>query len=350
MHDTPSLSIGHFRLSLENRALIIAEIGQAHDGSLGIAHSYIDSVADAGADAVKFQTHIAEEESTPSEAWRVPFSYEDATRLEYWRRMEFSPEQWLGLQKHANERGLLFLSSPFSLKAFNLLHSMRLPAWKVASGELTHTPLLEAIAATGQPVLLSSGMSSWRDLDDAVQRFRNHDCPLACFQCTTAYPSPPAATGLNVLSIMHKRYGCLVGLSDHSGEIYPGLFAVALGARLIEVHVTFDKALFGPDTKASLTFPQLRQLTEGVAFFHQATSHPVDKDQVAEQMSPTRALFGRSVVAATNLSAGTILETNHLALKKPGTGLPPSAIDSLIGRSLVGDIEKDHLLNHTDLA
>jgi N-acetylneuraminate synthase len=141
-----------------SRCQIIGEVAQAHDGSLGAAHAYIDAIAQAGADAVKFQTHIASAESTPAEPWRVRFSYQDASRYDYWKRMEFTEEQWSGLKRHANEKGLLFLSSPFSLQAAKMLMRVGMPAWKVASGEVTNAPLFDFMIATGLPVMLSTGM------------------------------------------------------------------------------------------------------------------------------------------------------------------------------------------------
>lgn len=347
--EMPAFVIGDRLVGPEQPALVIAEVGQAHDGSLGIAHSYIDAIADAGADAVKFQTHIAEEESTPQEPWRVPFSYEDATRYDYWKRMEFTPEQWRGLRAHAEERGLLFLSSPFSLRAFEMLKAMDMQAWKVASGELGHWPLLEAMAASGRPVLLSSGMSAWSELDDVVNLLETTSSPYAVFQCTTAYPSQASTTGLNVLGEYADRYDCLTGLSDHSGDIFAGLMAVAAGASFVEVHVTFDKAMFGPDAKASLEFAQLKQLVAGVRFHHEAWSHPVDKDAVAAELQPMRALFTRSVVARQDLDAGVVLTESDLALKKPGEGLPPERMGALVGKILRRTVKKDEFLRLSDV-
>jgi N,N'-diacetyllegionaminate synthase len=144
--------------------LIIGEVAQMHDGSLGTAHAYIDAVAGAGADGVKFQTHIAAAESTPGEPWRVKFSPQDSTRYQYWKRMEFSEEQWRGLAEHARDRGLIFLSSAFSAEAVELLERLGMAAWKVGAGEVSNLPLIERMARTGRPVLLSSGMSGWADV------------------------------------------------------------------------------------------------------------------------------------------------------------------------------------------
>ena len=328
--------------------LVIAEVAQAHDGSLGTAHAYIDAAARAGADAIKFQTHIAAAESTPGEPWRIKFSPQDATRYDYWRRMEFTEEQWHGLKRHADEAGLLFLSSPFSSEAVDLLARVGVPAWKVASGEVTNPPLFECMAQSGLPILLSSGMSYWADLDGAVARVRERGLPLALLQCTSAYPCPPEKLGLNILGEMQVRYGCPVGLSDHSGTIYAGLAAVSLGASLLEVHITFSRESFGPDVPASLTTEELRQLVDGVRFIEKALSSPVDKDALADDMEPLRSLFTKSVVARTALPAGTVLREEHLMVKKPGTGIPAARLSELVNRTLRRAVEADALLTEDD--
>jgi len=335
--------------SSHNPCLIIAEVAQAHDGSLGAAHAYIDAIADAGADAVKFQTHIAEAESTPHEPWRVKFSKQDATRYDYWKRIEFTEEQWLGLKQHADERNLIFLSSPFSIEAVDLLTRIGVRYWKIASGEVSNLPMLEHILKTRLPIILSSGMSSLDELDVAVQLIRSQEVAYSILQCTTAYPCPPEKIGLNMLGVLSERYGCPYGLSDHSGVIYPSLAAVTLGATVIEVHVTFSKQSFGPDTLASLTFSELKQLVEGIRFIEKMKTHPVDKDSMAHEMEPLHQLFTKSIVAKVALLAGTILHSDHFAFKKPGTGIPSAQLSSVLGRRLTRDIEADHLLSLSDI-
>ncbi len=334
----------------KEQCLVIAEVAQAHDGSLGTAHAYIDSIAEAGADAVKFQTHIAAEESTPAEPWRRPFSPQDSTRYEYWQRMEFSFEAWLGLRRHAEEKGLLFLSSPFSEAAIDLLEQVGVAAWKVASGEVGNLPALDRMIATGRPVLLSSGMSDLGEIDRAARRVLDAGIPLAVLQCTSAYPCPPEKVGLNLLDTFRERYGCAVGLSDHSGTIYPALAATTLGAEVVEVHVTFSREMFGPDVPASVTTGELRQMVEGIRFIETMNASPVEKDAMAEELSPLRQIFTKSIVAATDLAAGTRLERKHLALKKPGTGLPPERIGGLLGSVLARNVAADERLRDEDLA
>ncbi len=343
----------HFRIGAhvvgEGRGFIIGEIAQAHDGSLGMAHAYIDAIAGAGADAVKFQTHIAEAESSPQEPWRVKFSRQDETRFDYWKRMEFTREQWFGLKEHAEQVGLVFLSSPFSLQAADLLDALGMAAWKVASGEISNHPLLERMVATGRPILLSTGMSPLAELDSAVAVVRAFSCPLAVMQCTSSYPTPAEKIGLNMLGEYRQRYACPVGLSDHSGALYAGLAAVTLGADLLELHVTMSREMFGPDVIASVTTSELAQLVEGVRFIERARAHPVCKDTLATEFGDLRAIFMKSLFLVDNLAAGTEIEARHLAAKKPGTGIPSQAINKILGRKLARDVKRGHLLKLDDL-
>jgi N,N'-diacetyllegionaminate synthase len=341
--------IGDREVGLGCPCLIIGEIAQAHDGSLGTAHAYIDAIAEAGADAVKFQTHIAAAESTVREPWRVRFSRQDATRFDYWKRMEFTEEQWAGLRDHARERRLLFLSSPFSLAGVDLLERLGVPAWKVASGEIGTKSLLDRMIATAKPLLMSSGMSDLAELDRAVGWARDGGVPAAVFQCTTQYPCPPERVGLNLLEEYRSRYELPVGLSDHSGTPFPGLAAVTLGASFLEVHVTFHRGLFGPDVPASLTVEELARLVEGVRFIERMQRHPVDKDALAVGFAPLRSMFGKGVVAARALPSGYLLQETDLDLKKPADGIPAAELAGVAGRRLQRALAPDDPVRWEDL-
>jgi len=331
------------------RCLVIGEVALTHDGSLGLAHAFVDAIANAGADAVKFQTHIAAAESTPAEPFRVKFSRQDKTRYDYWKRMEFTQEGWRGLADHARERGMLFLSSPFSIQAVELLDRIGMPLWKIASGETSNAALLERILDTGKPVLLSTGMSPIEEIDAAVARVRARNVDVGVFQCTTAYPCPPEKVGLNLIPLYRERYGCWIGLSDHSATIYPGLAAVTLGIDMLEVHVTLSREMFGPDVVASVTTQELRQLVDGIRFIERMNAHPLDKDASAKETAPLRKLFTRSLVASTDLPAGTVIAREHVAIKKPGTGLAPDRLDEIIGRRLARPVVADQLLAAEDI-
>lgn len=331
------------------RSFLIAEVAQAHDGSLGLAHAFIDAAADCGADAIKFQTHIAAAESTLDEPFRVKFSLQDDTRYAYWRRMEFTPEQWRGLIDHAREKGLVFLSSAFSVDAVLLLDKLGMPAWKIASGELGSTSILEAMMKTGAPFILSTGMSGWAEIDELANAIRARGRELAVLQCTTCYPTPLEQVGLNVMTEMRQRYGVPVGLSDHTGRVEPAIAALARGADVIELHITLDRGMFGPDVPASLTLEEFRRVADFRDAIAIMDNHPVDKDGMANELAPVRAMFRRSLAPARPLQKGTVLSAEMLIAKKPGTGIPESRLASLVGQRLARDVSPDRLLQANDI-
>lgn len=330
--------------------LLIGEVAQAHDGSLGMAHAFIDAIAAAGAEAVKFQTHIAHAESSAQEPFRVRFSQQDETRFDYWERMEFTEEQWAGLVQHARDKRLLFLSSPFSEEAADLLHRVGVPAWKIASGEVNNPLLFEQIAGTGLPILLSTGMSSLEEIDQVVAWIKQRGLPLAVFQCTSKYPSPPEALGLNMLSIFRERYSVPVGLSDHSGAIYAGLAAVTLGASLLEVHVTLSREMFGPDVPVSVTSAELRQLADGVRFIERALANPLDKDASAQEMQSMRQTFNKALVAKRDLKAGHRLSRADLTSRKPASaGIPAQRLEEILNKPVRRHLAAGEFITEADL-
>lgn len=331
-----------------DKSYIVAEIGQAHDGSLGTAHAYIDAVAETGVDAIKFQTHIAHAESTRHEQFRVKVFPQDETRYDYWKRMEFKPEHWKELAEHAKSVGLDFLSTPFSTQAVDLLENLNVPAFKVGSGDTNNIELIDALIKTGKPILLSSGMSSLQELDEVVSKIKKAGSPLVIFQCTTSYPCAPEDIGYNVIKELRERYSCPVGLSDHSGFIYPSLAAVTLGAKLVEVHTVFSKQCFGPDTKSSLTLSELQNLVDGIRFIERGLVAIVDKGAAAKSRQDTKQLFSRSAFYTRELPAGKVLERSDFAMKKPGGGITHEQALSLIGRTLNVDKSFDDFVDYGD--
>lgn len=337
------------RVINSKRPLVIAEVALSHDGSLGMAHAFLDAAAQSGADAVKFQTHIATAESTFDEPFRIPFSRQDVKRYDYWRRTAFMAEQWQELAAHAKELGVVFLSSPFSVEAVELLASLGVRLWKVPSGELRSHDLLDAMVATGGHILVSSGMSPWQEIDDTVALLRSRGAEFTLMQCTSRYPTPLSDVGLNVLDEMRSRYSCAVGLSDHSGTPFPELAAMARGASMIEVHVTFDRRMFGPDVPASITFDELALLTRARDAFNEMDEHPVDKDAIAHSLVSMREIFGRSLAPSRALPAGTLLAPDMVVAKKPGGGIPTEVLPELMGRRLVRDVVPEQILSWDDL-
>lgn len=328
--------------------MIIAEIAQAHDGSLGIAHSYIDALAQTGVDAVKFQTHIADAESSGHEPFRIKFSYEDDTRYDYWKRMEFTAEQWAGIKQHCEDKGLEFISSPFSNAAVDLLEGIGVKRYKVGSGEVTNHLLLHKIALSKKPVILSSGMSTWQELDEAVEIFKSEKIDVSVLQCITAYPSKPGQWGLDVIQQLKQRYNTTVGYSDHSGDIYACLAAAALGAEIFEFHAVFDKRMFGPDAAASITIDNIQRLTNGIHQIKQSLQHTGQKDIAG--MQQMKAIFEKSLAINQPLLAGTVLEFKHLEAKKPkGQGLDAAGYKYIIGKKLKVDKQQWDFLHEDDV-
>ncbi len=313
-----------------------------------MAHAYIEALADTGVNAVKFQTHIADAESSEFEPFRVNFSYEDKTRLDYWRRMEFTPEQWVGLKAHCEEKGMEFMSSPFSLEAVDLLEKLDVKRYKIGSGEISNKLMLERIARTGKPVILSSGMSSFAELDETTLFLKEKQVEYSVLQCTTAYPTEPTQWGLNVMSELKQRYGVSVGFSDHSGDIYACLAAVTLGAEIIEFHVVFDKQMFGPDAGSSLTMDQVKQLVEGVGQITKAQNSPLDKTDNS-QFAELKEIFEKSLAINKTLPAGHVLTLDDLESKKPrGKGLEAGLFKEVIGKKLKHPLTRGSFLNRED--
>lgn len=329
---------------------IVAEIAQTHDGSLGSAMAFIDVAKECGADAVKFQTHIAEEESTAGEPWRKNFSLQDATRYDYWKRVSFTRQEWGILKRHADNVGISFLSSPFSIMACEWLRDLGMRTWKVASGELHNRQYLDWIIATGNPILVSTGLSGTADFRPVLDLIRSAGNPLAILHCTTQYPTPPDQVGMNIFSAFFDEFlNMPIGVSDHSGEIYPSLVAAYLGAQIVEVHLTLHKKAFGPDVPASLTPDQLLDVVRGTHFVWQMRENPVVKETQLVGLTQVRNIFTRSLVAARDISAGETVTPELIAYKKPGGGMPYEHRDKLVGKTAIRPIVRDQMMSESDV-
>lgn len=338
------------KIGSEERPFIIAEIAQTHDGSLGNALAFIDIAQDCGADAIKFQTHIAAEESTPDEPWRVKFSHQDATRYDYWRRMEFTRDEWRILKEHADAKGIVFLSSPFSIKACEWLLDLGMTAWKVASGEVHNSQLLDWIIATKQPVILSSGLSLSEESRETLRSLIAKQVDVAFLHCTTRYPTSPEEVGMNVLQDFINEFPSVpVGLSDHSGTITPGIIASYLGASIIEVHLTLHKRMFGPDVSSSLTPDQLADLVRASEMAWRMRMHPVNKDLQLGALSKELSIFGRSLYTNRRIESGQLITEDAIGFKKPGGGLSYQERHLILGKKARRSMNANHKLEIDDV-
>jgi N-acetylneuraminate synthase len=324
---------------------IIAEIAQAHDGSIELAHSYIDALSKTGVDAVKFQVHIAEAESSIHEPFRVKLASRDKTRFDYWKRMEFTLQQWKELKKHCNKAGIEFLASPFSNTAVDLLEEVGVKRYKIGSGEVNNFLLLEKIARTGKPVILSSGMSSFEELDKTVEFLKLRNLAFYILQCTTAYPTQPENYGFNLIGELKERYGVPIGYSDHSSKIETCIAAATLGAEILEFHAVFSRNSLGPDASSSLEMEEITQLVEAVRKIETALQHPVDKSDNSK-FTELKNIFEKSLAVNIDLKAGHVLRFEDLEAKKPkGFGMEATSFEEVIGRRLNRDLKQWEFLN-----
>jgi N,N'-diacetyllegionaminate synthase len=325
------------------RVLIVAEAGMSHDGSLDSAIRMAEVAAECGADAVKFQLHEARFETTRDAPSPPYFRHEP--RYEYFERTAFSDEQWGTLKQACDLARVEFVCSAFSVEALGRLERLGVVRHKIPSGEVTNLELVRVAAATGKPILLSSGMSSWAELDEALAAAGDN---VTVLQCTSAYPTPAERVGLNVLAELRERYRRPVGLSDHSLGLHAAFAAVALGSCVIEKHFMLSREMYGPDAAIATEPDEFRDLVQGIRRIETMLASPVDKDELAP-LAEMKQIFEKSVVATANIPAGTVLSGDMLAAKKPGTGIPARRLPEVLGRRARRDIPADTVLTEADV-
>lgn len=328
------------------KTCIIAEIGMNHDGDLSVARQLIDAAAHCGAEVVKFQTHIASAETLRDAP--PPSYFISEPRYEYFERTAFDLQEWRELKAYCEEKKVEFLSSHFSIEAFELLEKVGVARYKIPSGEVTNSPLLEVIAMTGKPVLLSSGMSSWEALDEAVNTVLHHHNRITVLQCTSECPCPYEQVGLNVMLEMKERYKLPVGLSDHTLTNYASFAAVTFGASVIEKHFTLSREIYGSDAKHSLEPSEFSELVEGVHAIEKILAHPVDKNDV-ERFRTMKRVFEKSVVSLVDIPAGATINVGMIGIKKPGFGLSAKNFKKVLGRRATRGIPANHVIQKADI-
>ncbi len=313
---------------------IWAEVGLAHEGSLDLAFAYVESLASAGVDVIKFQMHLPEWESSDDEPLRRPDLHRDRTRRAYWERTAFSTGQWAELADACNTSGVEFVATPFSRQAVQVLEDLGVRRFKVGSGDTTNEELLEAIGSTKQPVVLSTGMSTLAEVDAAVDLLRGTGTPeVTVLQCTSKYPTPIPEIGLNVLDAFSRRHGSRAGLSLHVSDVSIPILTLPSEPRIIEVHSIFDRRMSGPDARSSLTVDEISVLVSARDTWTHLRME-VDKDAVASSLAAERAIFGRSLGLAHRREAGHVLVDEDFVMRKPGGGLEWAARHDLVGKAL----------------
>ncbi len=312
-------------------------------------YSYIEALADTGVDAIKFQMHIAEAESSSFEPFRIKFSLEDETRYDYWKRMSFTFEQWQGIKEKCDVLGVEFLCSPFSNEAVNWLEKLGVKRYKIGSGEVNNLLILEKISRTGKPIIISSGMSNYEELDKTVEFLKRHQVDYSILQCTTSYPTMPEQYGFNVISELKNRYHVPVGFSDHSARIETCIAAVAQGATILEFHAVFDRRQFGPDSSSSLKIDEIKELVIASRNICQAIENPVNKKENAN-FTALKKIFEKSLALNKDLKKGDVITFDDLEAKKPkGYGIEASRFQEVIGKKMRCDKKKWDFLKEDDI-
>ena len=320
---------------------IIAEAGVNHNGNLDMARRLVDSAVDAGVDAIKFQTFRAEHLVTslaPKAAYQRQTTDPDESQFEMLRKLELSEEAHYDLMKYVGEQGLLFLSTPFDEQSVDFLEGLGLEAFKIPSGEITNLPFLTHVAKKGRPMLVSTGMSTLGEVEEAVETIEsagNRDYVL--LHCVSNYPARLPDVNLRAMKTLKVAFQCPVGYSDHTSGLEIAVAAVALGACVIEKHCTLDRNLPGPDHRASLEPHEVSQLVQSIRNVESAMG--AGRKRPAANEVDTAAVARKSLVAASDIAAGTTLTPQLVTILRPGTGLLPRLLSQVIGRTTSTDIQ-----------
>ena len=328
------------RICINNRVIgrrqpcyIIAEAGVNHGGSLEQALRLVNAAADAGADAVKFQSFTAERlvgASAPKAEYQKTSAAPAESQLDMLRRLELSVADHRRLVEQSRKRGIEFLSTPFDEVWADILGGLGVPAFKIGSGELTNLPFLSYVAAKRKPLIISTGMAELGEVEQAVATIRAAGAnEIILLQCTSAYPAAPETINLRAMATLRRRFGVWTGLSDHTTGIEVAIGAAALGAVVIEKHFTLDRALPGPDHRMSLEPAELAAMIYAIRNVEKALGNGMKTRSANE--TETAQVARRSLVAARDIGAGEMLDANAVAIKRPGTGLPASMLDSILG-------------------
>ena len=346
------MRIGERQIGDGSPCFVIAEAGINHNGDLAMAREMVGVAAAAGADAVKFQTFETAKLLTPEAPkadYQLAQTAEDESQFEMLSRVELSREDHCALRSTAAEHGILFMSTPFTESSTDLLDDLGVPVFKIPSGEITNLLYLRHLAAKGRPAIMSTGMATMAEVDTAMTIFLNAGMAerVVLLHCVSNYPADAGNVNLRVLATLAQEFGVPVGLSDHTLGIHIAIAAVALGAAVIEKHFTLDRGLPGADQAASLEPGELTQLVSCIRDVEAAMGD--GRKQPAASEAATAAMARKSLAAFRDLASGHTLLAEDIACKRPGTGIPPAALEQVVGRRLTQPLPADTLLQWEQL-
>jgi len=340
------IKIGQRFIGDREPCFIIAEAGVNHNGDVRLAKKLIDAAQKAGADAVKFQTFKAETvvSATAEKAgYQKETTGADESQLDMLKRLELTESQFTELARYARQKGIMFLSTGSDPGSVDFLDELNMPAFKVASGEITNLPLLTHIARKRKPVILGTGMSTLEEIECALQAMRKEGAKdIILLHCVSAYPAKIEDTNLRAMETLRKAFHVPVGLSDHTTGITVPIAAAALGACVIEKHFTLDKTLPGPDHRASLDPGELAEMVRSIRLVEKALGNGVKKPTPTEEEN--KKVMRRSLTARVAIPRGTVITADMIDIKRPGTGISPAELEKVIGRKASKSISQEEVL------
>jgi sialic acid synthase SpsE len=340
-----TVRIGNYLVGEGQPPLVVAEVGINHNGDVNLAKLMVKTAKSAGAQCIKFQTHITAKEMVPTNM--TPGSISSEPLWNIIQRCELTEAEEREIKQVCDENGILFLSTPFSREAADRLEALDIPAYKIGSGEITNLPLIEHVARKRKPMIVSTGMTALDEIAETVELIESYGVPLILLQCTSTYPTAYKDVKLGAIAILHERFGVPVGLSDHSIGIYTALGAVAKGACILEKHFTISRSWPGPDQALSIEPDELRQLVQGADAIYQALG--VEKT-ILEQERPVIGFARASVVVVKAVQAGEALTEDNIWVKRPADGeIPARDFNKVVGRTAKVAMAPDHQVKWSEL-
>lgn len=329
-----------------NSTLIIAEAGVNHNGNFNLACKLVDEAKKAGADIVKFQTAIPEKvisKFAEKADYQKKTTGSGESQLEMVRKITLPYNDFVKLKKYCEYKEIAFLSTPFDLSSIEFLEELGCSLWKIPSGEITNLPYLTKIAKTHKEIILSTGMSTIGEVEEAIKVLNDNGAgKISLLHCTTEYPASIEEVNLNAMKTMQQKFGLDVGYSDHTKGIEISIAAVALGAKIIEKHFTLDRMMNGPDHKASLEPDELAALVKAIRNVELAMGNGVKEPSESEKKNISIAR--KSIIAARTIKAGEIFTEENLTIKRPGNGINPMRWYEVIGTKAIRDFIEDELI------
>lgn len=330
-----------------NKVCIIAEAGVNHNGSLSIAKQMVDVVVEAGVDIIKFQTFKTERLVTmnakKAQYQKESYNEEGDTQFKMLKKLELSEDDFIELKQYCKNKNIMFLSTPFDLESIDFLNNLDIDIWKIPSGEITNYPYLVRIARTQKKVILSTGMCTMEDIDDALKVLKEHGTSeITLLHCNTQYPTPMKDVNLLAIQALRDAYQVDVGYSDHTLGIEVPIAAVALGAKVIEKHFTLDKNMQGPDHRASLEPKELKAMVQGIRNIELALGIQM-KMPTASELS-NRISARKSIVASKKIMIGEMFTESNITTKRPGSGISAMRWNDVLGKTADREYNKDELI------